>query len=51
MLSGALCTLLLPETRGRSLEELSNEQQKGFIRGAVALSLVNCDLTDHIHGT
>ena len=36
MLSGALATLLLPETRGRSLEELSNEHQKGFIRGAVA---------------
>jgi MFS transporter, PHS family, inorganic phosphate transporter len=33
MLSGALTTLLLPETRGRSLEELSNEHQKGFIRG------------------
>jgi PHS family inorganic phosphate transporter-like MFS transporter len=36
MLSGALSTLLLPETRGRSLEELSNEHQKGFIRGASA---------------
>lgn len=36
MLSGALCTLLLPETRGRSLEELSNEHQKGLIRGAFA---------------
>lgn len=36
MLSGALSTLLLPETRGRSLEELSNEQQKGFIRGTSA---------------
>jgi MFS transporter, PHS family, inorganic phosphate transporter len=35
MLSGALTTLLLPETRGRSLEELSDEHQKGFIRGAV----------------
>jgi PHS family inorganic phosphate transporter-like MFS transporter len=35
MLSGALTTLLLPETRGRSLEELSNENQKGFIKSAV----------------
>ena len=38
MLSGVLSTLLLPETCGRSLEELSNEHQKGFIRGALALS-------------
>ena len=35
MLSGALSTLLLPETCGRSLEELSNEHEKGVIRGAV----------------
>jgi PHS family inorganic phosphate transporter-like MFS transporter len=35
MLSGVASTLLLPETRGRSLEELSNEHQKGFIRGAL----------------
>ncbi|KAI0279766.1 major facilitator superfamily domain-containing protein [Russula aff. rugulosa BPL654] len=41
MLSGALCTLLLPETRGRSLEELSNEHQKGFIRGANQIELRN----------
>ncbi|KAI9463315.1 phosphate transporter [Lactarius psammicola] len=36
MLSGVASTLLLPETRGRSLEELSNENQKGFIRGTVS---------------
>ncbi|KAF8486184.1 major facilitator superfamily domain-containing protein [Russula ochroleuca] len=41
MLSGALSTLLLPETRGRSLEELSNEHQKGFIRGANQIELRN----------
>jgi len=41
MLSGALITLLLPETRGRSLEELSNEPQKGFIRGANQIELRN----------
>lgn len=35
MLSGAVCTLLLPEPRGRSLEELSNESQKGFIRSTI----------------
>ena len=36
MLSGAACTLLLPEPRGRSLEELSNENQKGFIRSTLS---------------
>jgi len=34
MLSGVASTLLLPETRGLSLEELSNENHQGFIRGA-----------------
>jgi len=32
-LSGFFSTLLLPETKGRSLEELSNEDQQGFITG------------------
>jgi len=50
MLSGALSTLLLPETRGRSLEELSNEHKKGFIRGAAAVSYVKCDLANHFIG-
>lgn len=36
MLSGVASTLLLPEPRGRSLEELSNESQKGFIRSMVS---------------
>ena len=46
MLSGAVSTLLLPETKGRSLEELSNENQKGFIRGAQKSTHVKSDLTD-----
>lgn len=33
MMSGIASTLLLPETKGRSLEELSNEEQKGFVQG------------------
>ncbi|KAH9041722.1 phosphate permease [Lactarius pseudohatsudake] len=41
MLSGAASTLLLPETRGRSLEELSDENQKGFIRAANQIELRN----------
>ncbi|KAH9954294.1 phosphate permease [Russula dissimulans] len=41
MLSGVASTLLLPETRGRSLEELSNEHQKGFIREANLIELRN----------
>ncbi|EJD06711.1 phosphate permease [Fomitiporia mediterranea MF3/22] len=35
MLTGIFSTLLLPETKGRSLEELSNENQEGFIAGVV----------------
>lgn len=41
MLSGVACTLLLPETRGQSLEELSNENQKGFIRSTNQIELRN----------
>ncbi|KAI0303634.1 major facilitator superfamily domain-containing protein [Multifurca ochricompacta] len=41
MLSGVASTLLLPETCGRSLEELSNENQKGFLRGADQIELRN----------
>jgi len=33
MLTGIFSTLLIPETKGKSLEELSNEDQDGFIRG------------------
>nr|AKO22758.1 phosphate transporter [Rhizopogon luteolus] len=33
MLTGIFSTLLLPETKGRSLEELSNEEQDGFVQG------------------
>ncbi|KAG6833370.1 hypothetical protein H0H87_007987 [Tephrocybe sp. NHM501043] len=33
MLTGIFSTLLLPETKGLSLEELSNEDQEGFVKG------------------
>jgi PHS family inorganic phosphate transporter-like MFS transporter len=33
MLTGIFSTLLLPETKGRTLEELSNEPQEGFVKG------------------
>ena len=33
MLTGFWSTLLLPETKGLSLEELSNEKQEGFLTG------------------
>jgi len=33
MLTGIASTLLLPETKGKSLEELSNEDQDEFVRG------------------
>ncbi|KAF5341552.1 hypothetical protein D9758_012570 [Tetrapyrgos nigripes] len=33
MFTGILSTLLIPETKGRSLEELSNENQDEFVKG------------------
>ena len=33
MITGALSTLLIPETKQRTLEELSNEDQEGFVQG------------------
>jgi PHS family inorganic phosphate transporter-like MFS transporter len=33
MLTGIFSTLLLPETKGKSLEELSHEEQEGFVKG------------------
>ena len=33
MLTGIFSTLLLPETKQRTLEDISNEDQDGFIRG------------------
>ena len=33
MLTGIGSTLLLPETKQRTLEEISNENQEGFIEG------------------
>jgi len=36
MLTGVFSTLLLPETKGRTLEDLSNENQDGFIEGVAA---------------
>ena len=33
MLTGVFSTLLIPETMGKSLEELSNEDQQDFVKG------------------
>jgi MFS transporter, PHS family, inorganic phosphate transporter len=37
MMTGIFSTLLLPETMGRTLEELSNEDQDGFVQGMYIL--------------
>jgi PHS family inorganic phosphate transporter-like MFS transporter len=39
MLTGIFSTLLLPETKGKSLEDLSNEDQDGFVKGVNELHL------------
>jgi PHS family inorganic phosphate transporter-like MFS transporter len=36
MLTGIISTSLLPETKGKTLEDLSNERQDGFLKGVVA---------------
>jgi len=36
MLTGIFSTLLLPETKGRTLEELSFEEQEGFVKGSAS---------------
>ena len=38
MLTGIGSTLLLPETKQRTLEEISNENQDGFIEGLAGRS-------------
>lgn len=35
MLTGIFSTLLLPETKGKSLEDLSGEDQEGFVQGEI----------------
>jgi len=35
MLTGIFSTLLIPETKGKTLEELSGEDQENFVRGQV----------------
>lgn len=41
MLTGIFSTLLLTETKGRSLEEISNENQDGFLKGKSCTSNVD----------
>jgi hypothetical protein len=33
MLTGIFSTLLIDETKGKTLEDLSNEDQEGFVQG------------------
>ena len=35
MLTGIFSTLLIPETKGKTLEDLSNEEQEGFVKGMI----------------
>ncbi|KAF8501731.1 phosphate permease [Russula emetica] len=39
MMTGIFSTLLISETKGKSLEELSNEDQEGFIQGVKELQV------------
>jgi len=42
MLTGIFSTLLLPETKGKSLEDLSNENQEEFVRGKCRSESCEC---------
>ncbi len=35
MLTGIFSTLLIPETKQKTLEDLSNENQEGFVQGMI----------------
>jgi len=39
MLTGIFSTLLLPETKQRSLEDISNENQENFIQGVAGVEV------------
>jgi len=41
MMTGIFSTLLIPETKGKTLEDLSNEDQEGFIQGMIYPSPLN----------
>jgi hypothetical protein len=42
MMTGIFSTLLIPETKGRTLEDLSNEDQENFITGMVSPCPFRC---------
>jgi len=44
MATGIFSTLLIPETKGKSLEELSNEDQAGFVSGVRDVHVDNTGL-------
>ena len=40
MLTGIFSTLLITETKQQTLEDISNEDQEGFVKGVVAPEVV-----------
>ena len=48
MLTGIFSTLLLPETKGKSLEVLSNEDQDQFVQGMIYFSIRVGNGIDHL---
>jgi PHS family inorganic phosphate transporter-like MFS transporter len=40
MLTGIFSTIILPETKGQSLEQLSNEDQDGFVKGVAGRTVL-----------
>jgi hypothetical protein len=49
MATGIFSTLLIPETKGKTLEELSNEDQAGFVSGMICpLAPIRCSVLKQI---
>jgi hypothetical protein len=50
MLTGIFSTLLLPETKVRTLEEISNEDQEGFVQGESDFTRVKLEYSQSVVG-
>lgn len=48
MLSGIFSTLLLPETKQKTLEDISHEKQEGFVEGSLHFVVAHDMIADGV---